>query len=159
KPLSEVDAVVSALYAAIGQPAPVEELAVAPRPDFSAPVAASPSYEAGAAAPVAAFARPTTQGDAIAPQQAVMAAAPEPKRAAVVKREARARDLFATRSGEELQASAPSPYGAAALGEDESRLTGQRNENSVLFSLDHLARNATPEPPQSRGAPANKDDS
>ena len=45
-------------------------------------------------------------------------------------------------------------------GDDDSRLTGQRNENSVLFSLDHLSRNAapapTPEPPRTSSS---KDDS
>jgi predicted Zn finger-like uncharacterized protein len=158
KPLSEVDAVVSALYAAVGQAAPVEVAAAGHRRASAAPVAAAPSFEQAASA--VAYARPATQAGGFAPQAAVAAAsAPEPRRAAVVKREARARDLFATRSGEELQASPPPAYGSSPAGEDDSRLTGQRNENSVLFSLDHLTRNAAQTPSQDHGAPPSKDDS
>jgi hypothetical protein len=82
-----------------------------------------------------------------------VAAAPvaEPKRAAV-KREQRSRDLFATRTGEELRTSAPI---AGAL-DDDSRLTGQRNENSVLFSLEHLTKSTEERSPEPARA-ANED--
>jgi predicted Zn finger-like uncharacterized protein len=158
KALGEVDAVVSALYA-FGPPggsaSPGARADVAP-----AAVAASPAYEPAAAQPAFdRFERPAPAVAEEAPHPAAVVA--EPKRAAVVKREARARDLFATRSGEELHTSAPMVPGTmpAVGGADDERLTGQRNENSVLFSLDHLSRNAgpapTPEPPRS----ASKDDS
>jgi predicted Zn finger-like uncharacterized protein len=162
KPLGEVDAVVSALYA-FGPPGGSE--GVGGRPD-AAPaavaVAAAPAYEPMAAQP--AFDRferpaPAPAAEALAAHPAAVVA--EPKRAAVVKREARARDLFATRSGEELQTSASSIPGTvpAVGGGDDERLTGQRNENSVLFSLDHLSRNAGPAPTPQPARTASKDDS
>jgi predicted Zn finger-like uncharacterized protein len=155
KALSEVEVVVSALYAAAGQ----AEAAEAPGASYgvSAPVAASPSYQPAAAAP--AYERaPAYAAGGVAAQAS---AAREPRRAAVVKREARARDLFATRSGEEVHTSAPAAHASAAppVGEDDSRLTGQRNENSVLFSLEHLTRNATQSPSPVPGAARSKDDS
>ncbi|HXN32284.1 MAG TPA: zinc-ribbon domain-containing protein [Polyangiaceae bacterium] len=157
KPLSEVDAVVSALHAAVEQAAAP---ATAAGHDFgvSAPVAPPPAYEAEARAPAAAYARaPAYEGGFAA--QAEASPAPEPRRAAVVKREARARDLFATRSGEELHTSPPATDVSAPLGGDDSRLTGQRNENSVLFSLDHLTKNAEPQRAQDAGFARTKDDS
>ncbi len=160
KPLSEVDVVVSALHAAVQQaPAPV---APAPAPAFgyglSAPAAASPVYEAAPRAPAVAYpeAAPAYEGG-FASQAA---ASPEPRRAAVVKREARARDLFATRTGEEMHTSAPVTHSTAPpLAGDDSKLTGQRNENSVLFSLDHLTKNSEPQRPQDTGFARSKDDS
>jgi len=160
KPLGEVDAVVSALYA-FGPPGASEGAGGrADAAPAAVAVAAAPAYEPVAAQP--AFERferpaPAVEEAVVAHPAAVVA---EPKRAAVVKREARARDLFATRSGEEVQTSAVIPGTVpAAGGGDDERLTGQRNENSVLFSLDHLSRNAgpapTPEPPRT----SSKDDS
>jgi hypothetical protein len=107
------------------------------------PAYEAPAYQAPAAA--AAFAAP----------------APEPKRAAVSKREARARDLFATNAGEEMQTSAPAaPHAMApAGGGGADGLTGQRNENSVLFSLAVLTKNADERPPVDTGGAANKEDS
>src|ERR1019366_9541634 len=82
---------------------------------------------------------------------------PEPKRAAVAKREARARDLFATNAGEELHTSAPvAPHAMAPVG--DTALTGQRNENSVLFSLAVLTKDTEARPATVPPA-ANKEDS
>jgi predicted Zn finger-like uncharacterized protein len=173
KPLGEVDTVVSALYAFAGQGANAEP-AGGPGHAAPAPVAASPSYEHASyerpshdhashdhAPPAPAIDRaPAAYGEAIATHMAAgPSVAPEAKRAAVVKREARARDLFATRSGEELQTSAPMPPGSSPMPGDDGRLTGQRNENSVLFSLDHLTRNAAPTPRQEPTKGGYKDDS
>ena len=102
--------------------------------------AAAPSYDP-----------PTAEAPAYA------APAPEPKRAAVAKREARARDLFATNAGEELHTSAPAqPHAMAPAG--DTGLTGQRNENSVLFSLAVLTKD-TEARPASLPPSANKEDS
>ena len=152
KPLGEVDAVVSALHSAAEQ-SPPAAAAVAFDPGLPAqPVAAqSPVYEAPAAAPP--YGRAPAYESAFAAQSE-----PEPKRAAVVKREARARDLFATRSGEELQMSPTATQPIAPAAGDDGRLTGQRNENSVLFSLDHLTKNAEPQSPDA-GFGRSKDDS
>jgi predicted Zn finger-like uncharacterized protein len=143
KPLSEVDPVVSALHSAAEQPPPV-----AFDPGLSAPPVAAALATAHEAPPAAApaYARAPAYEGGFAAQ-----AEPEPKRAAVVK--ARARDLFATRSGEELQVS------PAAHAPDDGRLTGQRNENSVLFSLDHLTKSAEPQSQPDAGFGRSKDDS
>jgi predicted Zn finger-like uncharacterized protein len=117
KPLAEVDAVVSALHSE-GPDAPASAQDLPPEYASMAP----PSSARG----------PAPASVAPAPMQA----AAEPKRAAV-KREARNRDLFATRTGEELRTAA-----AGLETADDGRLTGQRNENSVLFSLEHLTKNA-----------------
>jgi predicted Zn finger-like uncharacterized protein len=151
KPLGEVDAVVAALHAFAEQPA----AATAGGYDYgvSAPAAASPAYQA--AGPTQAYEPAALYGGNFAAQAAAAPApapAQEPKRAAVVRREGRARDLFATRTGEELRASAP-PEG------DDSRLTGQRNENSVLFSLEHLTKSAADERLTQGRATAAHDDS
>jgi predicted Zn finger-like uncharacterized protein len=130
--LSEVEAVVSALHAAAAAPPAVAVGGYSYNPPV--PAVAAPAYEAPAPAPV--YERAAAYGGGLVAQAAVAPAA-EPKRAAVVRRESRARDLFATRTGEEAQAGA-----TASLDEDDSRLTGQRNENSVLFSLEHLTKNA-----------------
>jgi len=143
KPLAEVEAVVSALHAsanqiAIGTPGAFEPQAAAAYEQQAAaqlaPPQEPPPYEAPAyEAPAPVYAAP----------------APEPKRAAVAKREARARDLFATNAGDELQTSAPATEGS---------LTGQRNENSVLFSLAVLTQNADAHP-QTNDTSANAEDS
>jgi predicted Zn finger-like uncharacterized protein len=149
KPLGEVDAVVSALHALAGQPA-----AVAAAYDYglSAPVAPSPAYEQ--AGPTQAYEPAAVYGGGFTAQAAVApGVAQEPKRAAVVRREGRARDLFATRTGEELRASAQPD------GDDDGRLTGQRNENSVLFSLEHLTKSAADERSTQGRATAAHDDS
>jgi predicted Zn finger-like uncharacterized protein len=152
RPLAEVDVVVNALHAsanqiAVGTPgafepqAPAAYEAQAAAGGYDAPAAEAPAYEA----PAAAYAAP----------------APEPKRAAVAKREARARDLFATNAGEELHTSAPAaPHTMAASGSaGDAGLTGQRNENSVLFSLAVLTKDSDARPPSVAPGAANKEDS
>jgi predicted Zn finger-like uncharacterized protein len=150
KPLAEVEPVVSALHASAGQmavgtpgafetpgPAAYEP---APEPAYDPPAPAA--YEAPAA-----FAAP--------------APAPEPKRAAVQRREARGRDLFATNAGEEgVQTSAPAVSAGMPAPAGDGGLTGQRNENSVLFSLAVLTKDADDRPaPQESRTTAGKEDS
>jgi predicted Zn finger-like uncharacterized protein len=142
KPLSEVEAVVSALHAGAG---------AAPGPAFPSQ-AVEPAYTAPAAA----------AAPASAPMMAAAApiAAAEPRRAAVVKREARARDLFGSGGGgEEVQTSAPvvpqmMPTGA--MDDAASKMTGQRNENSVLFSLAVLTKDAGDRPEEEAPKPSGK---
>lgn len=132
KPLAEVEPVVTALHAsagqmAVGTPGAFEPAGAAA---YNPPAEAAPAYQAAAA-------------------PAYEAPAPEPKRAAVQRREARGRDLFATNAGEEgVQTSAPlvSPGMPAASGGGDNGLTGQRNENSVLFSLAVLTKSADERP-------------
>jgi predicted Zn finger-like uncharacterized protein len=73
----------------------------------------------------------------------------EPKRAAVVKRDTHARDLFASRiSPDELHGAHPEAgaaamqhaEGALSLESDAGKRPGERNENSVLFSLAVLTK-------------------
>jgi predicted Zn finger-like uncharacterized protein len=152
KALSEVDEVVTALHAAAGAPPAVAVGGYSYNPPVAA--VASPAYEPAAPAPV--YERTAAYGGGFAAQAAAAAPAPEPKRAAVVRRESRARDLFATRTGEEGQTGAAGQ--ASASLDDDSRLTGQRNENSVLFSLEHLTRSAEGRPTQGQTT-ATHDDS
>ncbi len=146
KPLAEVEAVVSALHASAGQMAVGTPGAFEPAGAgaYDPPGEAAPAYQAAAA-------------------PAYEAPAPEPKRAAVQRREARGRDLFATNAGEEgVQTSAPlvSPGMPAASGGGDNGLTGQRNENSVLFSLAVLTKSADERPAaQENKTTAGKDDS
>jgi predicted Zn finger-like uncharacterized protein len=72
----------------------------------------------------------------------------EPKRAAVVKRDTHARDLFASRvspdelHGAHLEAGAAALHaeGAPSLESEAGKRPGERNENSVLFSLAVLTK-------------------
>ncbi|HEX3771089.1 MAG TPA: zinc-ribbon domain-containing protein [Polyangiaceae bacterium] len=140
KPLSEVEPVVTALHAA----------------DTSA----DSSYKSGVNdAPMAAAAAP-----APAPEPEP-APAPEPKRAAV-KREQRARDLFGTGvAAEEVQTSAPAVpqmMSSSAVDDAAGKMTGQRNENSVLFSLAVLTKDAderAPDEPAPKSTTRNQEDS
>jgi predicted Zn finger-like uncharacterized protein len=136
------------------------------RSELSEPSEATRMYERPAPSEPGNAKRPYERPAAPGAGFAGLTAAPaprveEPKRAAV-RREARARDLFATRTGEEgpvapaeIQRSAPHATEAPI---DDGKLTGQRNENSVLFSLEHLTRSA-----EERSVPdeesANSDDS
>jgi len=150
KPLAEVEPVVSALHAsagqmAVGTPGAFETPGPgaydpAPEPAYDPPAPAA--YEAPAA-----FAAP--------------APAPEPRRAAVQRREARGRDLFATNAGEEgMQTSAPLVSSGMPAPAGDGGLTGQRNENSVLFSLAVLTKDADDRPaPQENRTTAGKEDS
>jgi predicted Zn finger-like uncharacterized protein len=127
KPLSEVEAVVSALHVGADGGA-------------SAPAAAEPAYRAPAA----------SVDDAAPAAYAAPQAAPEPRRAAV-KREARARDLFGTGvAAEEVQTSAPAvpQMMSSSAVDDANKMTGQRNENSVLFSLAVLTKDADDRAPE-----------
>jgi predicted Zn finger-like uncharacterized protein len=141
KPLSEVEAVVSALHASAGQ------MAVGTPGAFETPgMPEQPAYEAPE--PVAAA--------------AASAPAPEAKRAAVQR--PRGRDLFATSAGEEgVQTSAPAVTAGmapAATGGGADGLTGQRNENSVLFSLAVLTKSADAHPaPSDSKTTATREDS
>jgi predicted Zn finger-like uncharacterized protein len=129
KPLSDVEAVVSALHARAGMPAPAA----------SAPAIEEPSYPVAAPSPV-------ESPIAAAAEPVAVAMAAEPRRAAVVKREARARDLFGGNVGaEEVQTSAPAVpqmMSPGAIDDAANKMTGQRNENSVLFSLAVLTKDA-----------------
>jgi predicted Zn finger-like uncharacterized protein len=151
RPLAEVDAVVAALHAsanqiALGTPGAFEPMGAGA---YEAPAAGN--YEPPPAAEPPPYEAPAAY--------AAAAPAAEPKRAAVAKREARARDLFATNAGEELHTSAPAVPQAMAPAGDAAGLTGQRNENSVLFSLAVLTKNADARP-SSVPPPANtKEDS
>jgi len=117
----------------------------------------------GAARPVQGAVQPEVSDDAtriaVRPGPvAVQAATPavEAKRAAVGKRETRGRDLFSTYAGEELQASAQTAANMVEASRDDGRLTGQRNENSLLFSLAVLTKSADERAP-SPEAPTKED--
>jgi predicted Zn finger-like uncharacterized protein len=156
KPLTEVEAVVAALHAdAGGEAAPPSAYDVGPTAAHAEPAAAPlPAFQSSAGAAGESmqpgYEAPTTIGAFTQSQQQVEAPV-EPKRAAV-KREARSRDLFASRvASEDVQTSAPvapqilssasSSLGSSA-GADTSKLTGERNENSVLFSLAVLTKDS-----------------
>jgi len=169
KTLKEVEAVVAALHdsakqatsAAVGAEGPSvtsgreSMLQEEVQASIRSPYAASP--EAALGSTVGADRPPYTASAAIgygsaADAEGEKAARVEPRRAAV-RREGRGRDLFASRAdifgsseasdGQGVQTSAPlgSPLGAALVA-DANKLTGQRNENSVLFSLAVLTKNA-----------------
>jgi predicted Zn finger-like uncharacterized protein len=161
RPLGEVDAVVAALHAAAAGDGDGAQAAAetgggdAATQAFSYDAAAyGSSYGQAAQAPVmeAAAAEP----------------APEPRRAAV-KREARSRDLFGEGGGgDEVQTSAPSMAHAQSaaraappvMDDAASKMTGERNENSVLFSLAVLTQATGPaERPSAGATTAMKDDS
>jgi hypothetical protein len=117
----------------------------------------------GAGRPVQGAVQPEVSDDAtrIAARPArgaAQAATPavEAKRAAVGKRETRGRDLFSTYAGEELQASAQTAANMVEASRDDGRLTGQRNENSLLFSLAVLTKSADERAP-SPEAPTKED--
>jgi predicted Zn finger-like uncharacterized protein len=159
RPLAEVEPVVSALHASAGQNA-VGTTGAFETPGLDAAAAA-------AAAPMAAAhiseAPPSMEGDPYGGGAAYAAAAPvaEPRRAAVAKRETRGRDLFGTNVGDEIQTSAPAvPEAmAAAPAAGGGGLTGQRNENSVLFSLAVLTKNADQRAPQNETTANKEEDS
>jgi predicted Zn finger-like uncharacterized protein len=167
KPLAEVEAVVAALHQS-AQPATsaagaypnghAHETSALPKmtaeepgPDASthayqpaAAAAAYSSFEPAIEAPAPAVSAPAAQASFASP---AAASRPEAKRAAV-RRENRSRDLFASRAEEgpggfDVQTSAPvisKPL--AAIDDGGKGRTGERNENSVLFSLSVLTQNA-----------------
>ena len=140
KPLAEVDVVVNALHENANA-SPAAE------PAYAAPVAAPPEEpvpEPAAARPLDVRGGYSSAFDDRSPVAA--AAAPEAKRAAVRREGARGRDLFGGGGGlgtEEVQTSAPAmPQALGGATDGQGQLTGQRNENSVLFSLAVLTKNA-----------------
>ncbi|MGO9839241.1 MAG: zinc-ribbon domain-containing protein [Polyangiaceae bacterium] len=162
KPLSDVDAVVAALHAyadqgAAGGQGQIYAASVVPAYEPPEPEAAPPparTYEAPA--PPQSYGSSAAYG---AQAQAVPAS--EPRRAAVVKREARGRDLFGATGGDDVQTSAPSMPQATSREADDaaSKLTGERNENSVLFSLAVLTQAGDERPAHEAPSPTQKDDS
>jgi predicted Zn finger-like uncharacterized protein len=154
RPLAEVEPVVTALHASAAQaqaaPAPAAYEQPAARAAYEQPAAQAyePPARAAYEAPAAAAYKPAVAAApayevAAAPAAAsygVQAPVQEAKRAAV-KREARGRDLFSTQMGEDVQTSAAASN-MLSPPVDDGRLTGQRNENSVLFSLAVLTKNA-----------------
>jgi len=127
KPLAEVEVVVNALHASAGQ------MAIGTPGAFETP--GSAAYEPPAPE------QPAYQ----APEPVAAMAAPEPKRAAVQR--ARGRDLFATNVGDEgVQTSAPVVSAGMSAPVAHEGPTGQRNENSVLFSLAVLTKSAEERP-------------
>jgi predicted Zn finger-like uncharacterized protein len=150
KPLAEVETVVEALHANAGSPAVAEAPA-----GFSFDPAAA--HQPSAVEPPTTFDAPAF-GAPYADQAATAAPAQEAKRAAV-RREARGRDLFGGGggfgAGEEVQTSAPSMPQGMTPHDDVTKMTGERNENSVLFSLAVLTKNAderAPSQPPSSGS-------
>ena len=151
KPLAEVDVVVNALHENAAATAAAE-------PAYAAPIdaPAEPEPEAPAAKPLDVRGGYPSAFDDGTPMAA--AAAPEAKRAAVRREGGRGRDLFGGGGGlgaEEVQTSAPAMAQALGAATDgQGQLTGQRNENSVLFSLAVLTKNADErapsQPPPSR---------
>jgi|HubBroStandDraft_1064217.scaffolds.fasta_scaffold01600_12 predicted Zn finger-like uncharacterized protein len=176
KPLKDVEAVVAALHDNAA-PAPAS---IAAQSHFGADVAVAsmrePAREAEPASraaqkPAAAESRPVAYASPLDTQTDVPRA--EPKRAAL-KRE-RGRDLFGGGAGD-LQSSrvtndAPGgvltsaplmPQASLGLGDDAAnKRTGERNENSVLFSLAMLTKNADERAPATpaRSAAATHEDS
>jgi predicted Zn finger-like uncharacterized protein len=164
KPLSDVDVVVAALHAhadqmnAAGQGqvyAGSVVPAYEPEPEPAPPPAAR-TYEAPAPPPSYG-----SSGSSYGAQAQAVVPASEPRRAAVVKREARARDLFGGAGGDDVQTSAPSmPHATSREADDAaSKLTGERNENSVLFSLAVLTQAGDERPAHEAPSPTQKDDS
>jgi predicted Zn finger-like uncharacterized protein len=176
KPLKDVEAVVAALH---DNAAPAS---VAAPSVFGVDVAVASMREPAAVREVESAARavqksPAAEGRPMAYASPLDAPAEaprtEPKRAAL-KRETRGRDLFGGGAGD-LQSShvandAPGgvltsaplmPQASLSLGDDaENKRTGERNENSVLFSLAMLTKNAderAPAKPASRTTANNED--
>jgi predicted Zn finger-like uncharacterized protein len=165
KPLKDVEAVVAALH--VHEDAAPASIAVQSMrgADMAAVSMREPAMREPAAAredestrafqkPAAAEARPVAYASPLDAQPEAPRA--EPKRAAL-KRETRGRDLFGGGGGGELQSSRTAndpqagvmtsaplmPQGGLALGDEAAnKLTGERNENSVLFSLAMLTKNA-----------------
>ena len=167
RPLGEVEAVVSALHAhaqqaqAPAMPAPVQSAYEVPGPSPSsrpvrqerAPAAHAPS--AASAEPMAAAAHAAAPARALSHGSGFPAARGDSAGTASPRADAKKAGV-ATRDGKGRGATAGAARGAAAAvsaADDDSRRTGERNENSVLFSLALLTQSAeeqrkvTDEPP------------
>jgi predicted Zn finger-like uncharacterized protein len=137
-------------------PAAAAPAASAPEAAPLAPMAAAPS----ATAPVAAargtiphFSAPNLAG-------APAAAGSRPTAARVQAQVDNTQDLFgsieAAGSEDEVATSAPTVPQAGSSAYDDGKMTGARNENSVLFSLDALKAGFSPSAPAASAKPAPK---
>jgi predicted Zn finger-like uncharacterized protein len=154
KPLKDVEAVVGALHdnaapaSVVAQSVHGADVAMA---SMREPVREAEPAPRAAQRSATNEARPVAYASPLDTQAEAPRA--EPKRAAL-KRETRGRDIF---GGGDLQTSRASndatggvltsaplmPQGSLALGDEAAnKLTGERNENSVLFSLAMLTKNA-----------------
>jgi len=162
-PLREVDTLMAACGIGASPPAQqpafyeAPQPAVAAQPAYMAPAAAQPAARAVAAAPSSG----PGLGALFGGVDAAAAAAPDAngRRAlrggaaastAAARRaggRAGAADLFgaAAEAGGENDVMTSAPQGAPAMHRDDGKLTGERNENSVLFSLNALTQNAPKE--------------
>ena len=110
----------------------------------------------GAPASAAAAAPPSTNGNGVA--NGLFGSSPAPAPAAARRQGGRgggAADLFGNvaQAGGEDDVMTSAPAGMPQASGDPGKLTGQRNENSVLFSLNALTQNAPKEEaPQAPGA-------
>lgn len=182
KPLGEVESVVLALHEAAAAPVPNSPVKSAngfgsdlsggfgTASDGAAAMALSEAVEGTDSTRVYPSGRPEPASPQVAPASGLdtAAAAPraEPKRAAI-KREPRTRDLFASRANpDEIHTSAsPVETGGALLQmagssvpvDDSAKRLGERNENSVLFSLAMLTKTADI-PVSGDGAPGSTED-
>jgi predicted Zn finger-like uncharacterized protein len=148
KPLAEAEAVVAALRGGTVASSPAAQVTERATDGVLGAEKAQgePSFDPGSAGDATRVAAGPMQGEV---QAAIPAA--EAKRAAVGKRETRGRDLFSTYAGEELQASAETAANMVGAAHDDGRLTGQRNENSLLFSLAVLTKDADERAPAAEG--------
>ncbi|MFS8068942.1 MAG: GYF domain-containing protein, partial [Byssovorax sp.] len=134
QPLGQVESIVSALNsgAAAAAPEPAAYAAPEPAPYAAAPYAAAAAPAAAAAAPYAVAAAPTSQP----------AAESAPRAAARRDTSRRGPDLFGGgMAAEEVATSAPAFNGRAP---SPMASSGQREENSMLFSLSALTAKAAP---------------
>ncbi len=162
-PLREIDVLASACGPAQAEPAYVAPVAKQPA---LAPLATQPAYSPQAAAqPTRGVpAAPPSSGPGLGAlfgglEQPIAAAPPDsngygalrggaaPAAARRAGGRAGAADLFggAAEAGGENDVMTSAPQGTPAMHADDGKLTGQRNENSVLFSLNALTQSAPKE--------------
>ncbi len=133
------------------------------QPDAAAPVASYRQPEPTAplghrpaeAAPLVAQGR-----EAVGPVQVPDATSPQPaeaRRASVVKRENRGRDIFAESPEYHPLDEKPVPQVPAPYAGDVVKATGQRNENSVLFSLAMLTKTGEERAPHAEASATSED--
>jgi len=88
------------------------------------------------------------------------ASAAEPRRASLVRRESRGRDLFGASAESQSHPLDERPvpqHAAASYASDIGKPTGQRNENSVLFSLAMLTKTGEQRAPQTEPSATTED--
>jgi predicted Zn finger-like uncharacterized protein len=145
-PLREIDALyqactqtrASASPASMGEPAGAGIFGGGTSAPTPSPAAASPAYAAPRPGGGMGTAAATAPGNGSAMAQAAAAAAVPAARRAGGR--APAADLFSgvAQAGGEEDVMTSAPAGMPQLHDDPQKLTGQRNENSVLFSLNAL---------------------